>query len=91
MPYTPFKKSDVQVKVVDNSLSVRCGSENLEKDEDIDYCGISRQSYEFRLPLSETVDSRAISAKADDGMLYITLPAKKVEEKKEDAQIIEIQ
>lgn len=91
MPYTPFKKSDVHVKVVDNSLSVRCGSENLEKDDDMDYCGISRQSYEFRLPLSETVDAKLITARAEDGMLYITLPAKKVEEKKEDTQVIEIQ
>lgn len=64
---------------------VKCGSENMKKDSDMDYCGISHQSYEFRLPLSETVDAKAISAKAEDGMLYITLPAKKVEEKKEDA------
>jgi len=92
VPYTPFKKSDVQVKVIDNCLSVRCGSENIQRDEDMDYCGISNQSYEFRLPLSESVDAKAISAKADDGMLCITLPVKKEEEKiEEEAQIIDIQ
>ena len=49
----------------------------------MDYCGISHQSYEFSIPLSDTVDSKKISAKADDGILYINLPVKEIEEKKE--------
>jgi HSP20 family molecular chaperone IbpA len=39
--YTPFKKSDVKVKVFENVLTVTCGSENNVKDPDMIYCGIS--------------------------------------------------
>ena len=81
--YTPFKKSDVKVEILDGILTVKCGSENKVKDEDMDYCGISHQSYEFSIPLSDTVDSKKISAKADDGILYINLPVKEIKEKKE--------
>lgn len=77
--YTPFKKSDVKVSVKDNVLTVVCGSENKEKDDEMIYCGISHQSYTFSLPLTDDVDIAAIKAKADDGMLYITIPMKKPE------------
>ena len=86
--YTPFKKSDVKVNVLDGVLNVKCGSENIEKNEDMTYCGISHQSYEFSLPLGDTVDESKITAKAEDGMLYITLPMK--EEVKKEALQIEI-
>lgn len=88
--YTPFKKDEVKVRILDNVLTVKCGSENKVKDEDMDYCGISHQSYEFSLPLSDCIDTKAIEAKAEDGMLYITLPVKKEEVKEIEAQEIEI-
>lgn len=80
--YTPFKKDDVKVEVLDGALNVKCGSENKVKDEDMDYCGISHQSYSFTIPLSDAIDIDAIDAKAEDGVLYIGLPVKKTEERK---------
>ncbi len=80
--YTPFKKDDVKIEVLDGMLTVKCGSENKVNDEDMDYCGISRQSYSFSIPLSDSIDISAINAKAEDGVLYIDLPVKKIEDKK---------
>ncbi len=88
--YTPFKKNEVNVQILDNVLTVKCGSENKVKDEDMDYCGVSHQSYEFSIPLSETIDTAKIEAKAEDGMLYINLPVKVVEEEKKTPLQIEI-
>lgn len=82
MVYTPFKKDEVKVEILDGMLKVNCGSENKIKDEDMDYCGISHQSYSFSIPLSEQIDVNAIEAKAEDGVLYIELPVKKLDEKK---------
>ena len=80
--YTPFKKDEVKVEVLEGVLNVKCGSENKIKDEDMDYCGISHQSYSFSIPLADAIDVNAIEAKAEDGILYIELPVKKAEEKK---------
>ena len=80
--YTPFKKDEVKVDVLEGVLNVKCGSENKVKDEDMDYCGISHQSYSFSIPLADEIDVNAIEAKAEDGILYIELPVKKSEEKK---------
>lgn len=88
--YTPFKKDEVKVEVLDGVLTVNCGSENKIKDEEMDYCGISRQSYSFSIPLSDTIDINAIDAKAEDGVLYINLPVKKMEEKKITPLSIEV-
>lgn len=77
--YTPFKKSDVKIEIKDNILTVHCGAENKEKDEEMIYCGISHQSYTFSLPLTKDVDITNIKAKAEDGILYITIPMKKPE------------
>ena len=88
--YTPFKKDEVKVEVLNGTLTVKCGSENKVKDENMDYCGISHQSYSFSIPLSDSVDVDAIDAKADEGVLYINLPVKKVEEKKPLPKAIEV-
>ena len=80
--YTPFKKDEVKVEVLEGVLNVKCGSENKVKDEDMDYCGISHQSYSFSIPLADEIDVNAIEAKAEDGILCIELPVKKSEEKK---------
>lgn len=88
--YTPFRKDEVKVEAKDNVLTVKCGSENKIENKDMDYCGISHQSYEFSLPLSDTIDMNAIEAKAEDGILYITLPVKAEEEKKDNVKMIEV-
>lgn len=87
---TPFNKEDVKVSIVDNMLSVVCGTENKYDNinEDIIYRGISSQSYSFALQLSPTVDKKSITAENKDGMLTINLPIKKEEEKK--ANIIDV-
>ncbi|MBP5785452.1 MAG: Hsp20 family protein [Methanobrevibacter sp.] len=90
MVHTPFKRDEVKVEVLNGVLTVNCGSDNKVKDEDMDYCGISHQSYSFSLPLSDTVDTTAITAKAEDGMLYIDLPVKKIEEEKPAPLSIEV-
>lgn len=89
--YTPFKRDEVKVEVLNNVLTVKCGTENRTKDESMEYCGISQQSYEFSIPLSELIDCTAISAKAEDGILHIDLPIKKIEEKKLIPLNIEVQ
>jgi HSP20 family molecular chaperone IbpA len=78
--YTPFNKSDVKVEVKNNVLTIRCGETNKIKDADMVYCGISHQSSSYSLPLDESIDTTKITAKADDGMLYVTLPVKLKEE-----------
>lgn len=88
--YTPFKKDEVKVEVLNNVLTVRCGLENKTSDSEMDYCGISRQSYSFTIPLSDKVDTAAITAKAEDGMLYIDLPTKKIEVKEPTPRLIEV-
>lgn len=90
LPYTPFKKNEVSVEVKDNVLMVTCGTENKVKDEEMDFSNISYQSFSFSIPLSDTVDIKNISATADDGMLRIDLPAKAIEEKKDDVLKIEV-
>jgi HSP20 family molecular chaperone IbpA len=89
---TPFSKDDVKVTVADNMLSVTCGAENKydKENEDVIYRGISSQSYSFALQLSPTVDKKNITAENKDGMLTISLPVKKEEEKKPDVIDIKI-
>lgn len=90
LPYTPFSKNEVNVEVKDNTLVVTCGKENKVRSEEMDFSDISYQMFNFSIPLSDNVDVSKISAKADDGMLYIELPAKAIEEKKSDVLKIEV-
>ena len=90
IPYTPFKKDEVSVEVKDHALTVVCGKENKVKDDEMDFSSISYQAFNFTIPLSENVDVNNITAKAEDGMLRIDLPAKAIEEKKENVLKIEV-
>jgi len=90
VPYTPFKRDEVDVEVKNNLLTVTCGKENKVKDEEMDFSSISYQSFSFSIPLSDTVDIKNITAKAEDGMLRIDLPAKAIEVKKDDVLKIEV-
>lgn len=88
---TPFKKEDVKVSIIDGTLSVMCGSENIkdEEYEDVLYRGISSQSYTFSLKLAPSVDQHKITAENKDGILKINLPL--IEEKPKKPEEIEIQ
>lgn len=79
---TPFNKNDVKVSITDNVLSVNCGNENIEKNdnEDIVYQSLSYQSYSFALKLSPSINQSKISAENKDGVLKITMPLKTVED-----------
>jgi len=73
---TPFKKSDVNVSILDGVLTVECGPSN-HVDEDAEsmvWHGISSQSYKFSLKLSERIDQNKIEAKVEDGILTIDMP-----------------
>ena len=90
LPYTPFRKDDVNVEVKDHTLVVTCGTENKTRDEEMDFSDISYQMFSFSIPLSDNVDVTSISAKAEDGMLRVELPAKAIEEKQSDVLKIEV-
>lgn len=77
MVYTPFKKEDILVKIADKILSVEIGTENKEEDKDLVYQGISNQYTKFSLSLSDKIDADNITAKAEDGILMITMPVRK--------------
>lgn len=85
--YTPFKKDQIKVTVEGDLLSVSIGDEKKEEKKDengeIVYKGISTQSTKFALKLTDQIDKKSVTAKADDGMLHIDLPfVKKAEEPK---------
>lgn len=86
--YTPFKKDQIKVTVDGDMLSVSIGDEQKEEKKDengeIVYKGISTQSTRFALKLTDQIDKKAVTAKAEDGMLHIDLPfVKKAEEPKQ--------
>ena len=89
---TPFKKDDVKVKIVDDVLTVTCGTENVkdEENEEVIYRGISAQSYTFSLKLGDSIDKKAITAENKDGLLTVKLPFLVVEEKKPEEIEIKI-
>ena len=97
---TPFKKDDVKVSVKGNVLSVECGSkveiepEEKPTEDETDhyiYQGISSQNYRFSVKLGDNIDKANIKAKNQDGMLAITLPFIKEEDKKEDTTEITVE
>ncbi len=90
--YTPFKAKDCSVTIdADNVLKITMGTENKEKDKDLVWCGISSRQEIYEIPLSDSIDRKACTVKADEGILNITLPVKKTEPKREDSYKLEIQ
>ena len=86
--YTPFKKDQIKVTVEDDTLTVAIGDEKKEEKKDengeIVYKGISTQATRFSIKLTDQIDKKAVTAKAEDGMLHIDLPfVKKAEEPKQ--------
>lgn len=94
---TPFKKDEVKVYVKNNFLTVECQA-MLEEDRADDqeqesyiYKGISSKNYEFSVKLGDRIDQDKIEAKNQDGILTVTLPFMKKEEKLEEgARQIEV-
>lgn len=74
-----FKKEDVEVKVENGILEIHGKTTRWDK---VDY----NRSY----TLSDDIDQDKISATMEDGILEITLPKYKEEEKKEKTNLIEI-
>ena len=85
--YTPFTKDQIKVTVEDDMLTVAIGDEKKEEKKDesgeIVYKGISTQVTRFSIKLTDQIDKKAVTAKAEDGMLHIDLPfVKKADEPK---------
>jgi len=87
--YTPFKKDQIKVTVLDDVLTVAIGGETKKEDKDdsgeILYRGISTQSTRFSIHLTDAVDQEAIKVHTDEGVLHIDLPFRK--EPRESKQI----
>ncbi len=83
------KKDDINVEVKDNILTI--SGERKFKKEEKDEGYIRTESFfgkfERRFTLPSDADAQKIEAKAEDGVLYITIP--KIEEK-ENTKKIEI-
>ena len=88
--YTPFAAKDVTVDVGNGVLTIKIGDEKFKEknSESMVYHGISSQTREFSLKLSQRCDVSKITAQAVDGILRIELPVK--EEEKPEVQRIPI-
>ena len=79
MALAGFGKEDIQVEVVESTLSIRSVKENSEDDETV-YRGISYRRFERKFTLAD--DLVVNSANLENGMLYIDLERVVPEEKK---------
>jgi len=79
MALAGFGKEDIQVEIVENTLSIRSVKENSEDDE-TQYRGISFRRFERKFTLSD--DLVVNNANLENGMLYIDLERIVPEEKK---------
>jgi len=86
-----LKKEDVTVEVTDEAITIR-GERKKEKEEKGEGFYRTERSYGtfYRvLPLPEGVKTEAAKAEVRDGVLEITMPVVKVEEKKRKLEITE--
>ena len=79
MALAGFGKEDIQMEIVENTLSVRSIKENSE-DEDTQYRGISFRRFERKFTLAD--DLVVNNANLENGMLYIDIERIVPEEKK---------
>jgi len=71
-----MKEEDIDVSVVDNTLTIK-GEKRTEtevKDEDYYRCERSYGSFFRSVPLPSAVDANKIEANYEDGVLEVTLP-----------------
>jgi HSP20 family molecular chaperone IbpA len=87
------KKEDVKVSLDDGYLTVTASNnyENSENDKHGKFIRKERfyGSYSRSYYVGDDIDAKAIKAKLDSGVLNITLPKSKEEEKKENQIVVE--
>ena len=79
MALAGFGKSDIEVEVVESTLSIRSVKENTE-DDSTQYRGISYRKFERKFTLADSVVVNG--AKLENGMLTVELERVVPEEKK---------
>jgi len=75
-----FDKSDVDVEVKENTLTVKSKKDTVESEEEVLYKGISTRSFERSWTLAD--DMKVHGAKFENGLLEISLERIIPEEKK---------
>lgn len=75
-----FDKSDVDVEVKENTLTVKSKKDTVESDDEFLYKGISTRSFERSWTLAD--DMKVHGAKFENGLLEISLERIIPEEKK---------
>ncbi|MCK9557181.1 MAG: Hsp20/alpha crystallin family protein [Candidatus Cloacimonetes bacterium] len=80
-----FKKENVNISVHDNQLLIEavCEDKKEEQKGTMYRCERFNGSYRRNLNLPENADISAISAKMEDGVLYLNIPKKEPTPKKE--------
>ena len=68
------KKENLKVIVKNDELQIEGKVEPWDKDEKLLYSEIYHYNYKRSFILSDTIDKDKISAKMDNGVLYISLP-----------------
>mgnify|MGYP002079515347 CR=1 FL=1 len=78
-----FSKEEIQISVEEDSLIISGESKTEKEESDKKYTRkeFSRQNFQRSFSLPETVSQENIGAKFENGVLYIDLPKKQVEEK----------
>ena len=82
MVYAPYKKTDVDIQVEHDRVVVNVGQANkgATESEDVVFIGYERKPFKVSIPFeylvdkNEEVDTEHVSARADDGVLEITIP-----------------
>lgn len=85
-----YSKDEIEISVEKDTLIIKSEVENKNQDE-YKYSRVEfvKNGFEKRYQLSETLDSEAISAKFENGILTVLIP-KKEEEKQNILRKIEI-
>ncbi|HOH59526.1 MAG TPA: HSP20 family small heat-shock protein, partial [Candidatus Cloacimonadota bacterium] len=80
-----FKKENVKISVHDNQLMIEavCGEQKEEKKGTVYRCERYSGSYRRNLMLPENADINKISAKMEDGVLYLSVPKREATPKQE--------
>jgi HSP20 family protein len=84
-----MKKSDFEVNLDNNTISISAKTESNENENGYTRREFSYSSFNRNFVLPETVDESKIDAKYEDGILKIVLP-KKDEAKQKPSRIINI-
>ena len=88
-----LNKDDFNVTIDDGMLTISSEKEQSDEDTEGDYKRreFCYTSFKRSFNLPSNVDAENIKAKHENGVLYIELPKKEVEEKEEEGKKIEIE